>query len=153
MNRSATLERLNQIRAWETIVFTNGVFDILHAGHIRLLEAAKQMGSHLVVGVNSDASVRMLNKGPNRPINCVEDRMLVLRSLKMVDDVLEFDESNPIELIKLVRPHVHVKGGDYRAEELPEAGVLRKMGAVIAIFPTVTGYSSTRAIEALEGNS
>lgn len=146
------LRELDRVRPYKTIVFTNGVFDVLHVGHISLLNAAKGMGDVLVVGVNSDESTRRLQKGPNRPLNPLEDRMALLNALKMVDYVIPFEEGTPIQLIEKVRPHVHVKGGDYRAEDLAEFEVLQSLHALIAIVPTVAGRSSTRIIEQLNPN-
>ncbi len=105
----------------QTIVFTNGVFDILHAGHIQFLRQAKALGDLLVVAINSDASARRL-KGKNRPINSERDRAALVAALDPVDFVLLFDEDTPTEMIRLLRPAIHVKGGDYADEALPEAG-------------------------------
>ena len=108
------------IDAWrasgETIVYTNGVFDILHAGHVTYLQAAKAFGGKLVVGLNSDASVRMLRKGPERPINEAADRKTVLEALQAVDAVIVFETETPADLIAAVQPDVLVKGGDYDPE-------------------------------------
>ena len=106
-----------------TIVFTNGVFDILHAGHVHLLRQAKQLGDVLVVGVNSDQSAQRL-KGKHRPINSERDRLALVAALDPVDYVALFDEDTPATLIRTLRPHIHVKGGDYADEQLPEAGKL-----------------------------
>ncbi len=141
------LTQLDNVRSHKTIVFTNGVFDVLHSGHIQLLQCAKRLGNILVVGINSDASVLGLGKGSNRPINSFFDRKQVLEALVFVDFVLEFQEQTPIELIKKVRPHVHVKGGDYEACQLPEFKILQEMDALIAIVPTVAGKSSTNVIQ------
>lgn len=149
MNRERILAKIEELRSFQTVVFTNGVFDVLHVGHLSLLEAAKGMGDVLVVGVNSDESTRRLQKGPNRPINPLEDRMRLLNALEVVDYVIPFDEDTPVALIESVRPHIHVKGGDYRAEDLPEYDVLKSMDALVAIVPTVEGKSSTRVIQLL----
>jgi rfaE bifunctional protein nucleotidyltransferase chain/domain len=110
------------------VVFTNGVFDILHRGHVTYLARAKALGACLIVGVNSDASVRMLGKGDDRPINHEEDRMALLASLECVDWVVRFDEQTPVELIRAVRPDVLVKGGDYDMDALPESALVRGWG-------------------------
>jgi D-beta-D-heptose 7-phosphate kinase/D-beta-D-heptose 1-phosphate adenosyltransferase len=123
------------------LIFTNGCFDILHVGHIRYLQASKALGTRLVVGLNSDASVRRI-KGPDRPINSQEDRAEVLRALACVDDVLIFDEDTPYELIKSLRPDVITKGGDYSANNI----VGRDLAKVVVI-PYVADKSTTGIIE------
>jgi 3-deoxy-manno-octulosonate cytidylyltransferase (CMP-KDO synthetase) len=128
------------------VVFTNGCFDILHVGHIELLEMARGAGDFLVVGVNSDASVRRL-KGESRPIHPQEARAKVLAALGCVDAVVIFDEDTPIETIRVLKPGVHVKGGDYLAEDLPETPVVRENGGEVLIVPLVAGFSTTRALE------
>jgi rfaE bifunctional protein nucleotidyltransferase chain/domain len=110
------------------VVFTNGVFDILHRGHVTYLARAKALGACLIVGVNSDASVRMLGKGDDRPINREDDRMALLASLESVDWVVPFGEQTPVELIRTLRPDVLVKGGDYDMDTLPESALVRGWG-------------------------
>lgn len=149
MNIDRQLQRLDSIRRGRRVIFTSGVFDVFHSGHLALLEAAKKMGDLLVVGVNSDASVKRLGKGENRPIHTLELRMKLLEGLKCVDMVLPFDEDTPEALIDSVRPNVHVKGGDYKADQLPEARTVLKHGGLIAIFPLVQGHSSTAVIKEL----
>jgi D-beta-D-heptose 7-phosphate kinase/D-beta-D-heptose 1-phosphate adenosyltransferase len=129
--------------AEERVVFTNGCFDILHVGHLRLLEAARKLGDRLVVGLNSDASVRRL-KGASRPIRCAVDRAEMLRVLPWVDEVVIFDEDTPAELIKQLRPAVLVKGGDYQLEDI----IGREWADEVVVVPFVKGHSSTRIIEA-----
>lgn len=136
------VERLNG----RTIVFTNGVFDILHAGHVQLLRQAKALGDVLVVGLNSDSSTRRL-KGPTRPINYERDRLALVEALDMVDYAILFDEATPTELIRLLRPHIHVKGGDYDAEKLPEAAAVRAAGGRVVIIPLVGSLSTSHVIE------
>ncbi len=129
-----------------TIVFTNGVFDILHAGHVQLLKRAKRLGDILVVGVNSDASTRRL-KGPTRPINREADRLALVAALDPVDYAVLFEDDTPEATIRAVRPHVHVKGGDYTPELLPEREVCEEVGARIEILSLVEGRSTTGVID------
>ena len=128
------------------IVFTNGCFDILHAGHLALLERAKALGDVLVVGLNSDASVKRL-KGESRPIHDQSARAAVLQGLRCVDAVTVFEDDTPIETIRTLRPDIHVKGGDYDAETLPETPVVRAGGGQVIIVPLVEGLSSSRALQ------
>ncbi|WP_435018230.1 D-glycero-beta-D-manno-heptose 1-phosphate adenylyltransferase [Tundrisphaera sp. TA3] len=132
--------------AGERIVLTNGCFDILHRGHITYLSQAKALGDALVVGVNSDAGIRRL-KGPERPINALDDRIEVLAALGCVDHVVAFDEDTPCELVRAVRPDVFVKGGDYTIDRLPEAAVVRAYGGEVRILPFVADRSTTHLIE------
>lgn len=110
------------------LVFTNGVFDILHRGHVTYLDAAAQLGGALIVAVNTDASARRLGKGPDRPLNNEHDRAALLAALACVDAVTFFDEDTPVELIRLLRPDLIVKGGDYDMETLPETALVRSWG-------------------------
>ena len=130
----------------ETIVFTNGCFDILHAGHITYLQEAKDLGSKLIIGLNSDSSVKKI-KGDNRPIVPGNQRQQVLESLKMVDLVIPFDEETPIELLKTVQPNIHVKGGDYKVEELPEYETITSYGGEIKILSFVPDCSTSSIID------
>lgn len=132
--------------AGHTVVFTNGVFDILHAGHVQLLRRAKALGNILVVGVNSDASVRRL-KGPQRPINREGDRLALVAALDAVDHAVIFGEDTPAEVIRALRPDIHVKGGDYTADTLPEIDAVREVGARVEILPLRDGLSTTNVIE------
>ena len=132
--------------AGRRIVFTNGVFDILHLGHIRLLQQARQLGDLLVVGINSDASVRRL-KGEQRPINGELDRLALITALDSVDYAVIFTEDTPAETIRALRPDIHVKGGDYTAETLPEIDAVREVGACVEILPFVEGLSTTNMID------
>lgn len=139
MGRSELARVLNRSKsAGKTVVFTNGCFDILHIGHIRYLQDARALGDVLVVGVNSDDSVRRL-KGPERPINCEQERAEVLAALECVNYVSLFGEDTPIELIQTLRPDVHVKGGDYKPEDLPEAKIVQGYGGRVEVIP----FSST----------
>jgi D-beta-D-heptose 7-phosphate kinase/D-beta-D-heptose 1-phosphate adenosyltransferase len=142
--------------AGRRIVFTNGCFDILHRGHVSYLNRAKALGDVLVVAVNSDASVRRL-KGPDRPVNPLADRLEVLAALSCVDNVIAFPEPTPERLIRIVRPEVFVKGGDYARESLPEAPLVEALGGSVRILPYLEDHSTTgliarmRAEEAHEG--
>lgn len=130
----------------ERIVFTNGVFDILHAGHVEFLRQAKAQGDLLIVGVNSDRSARHL-KGRNRPINSERDRLALIGALDAVDYCLLFDDETPTELIRQIRPHAHVKGGDHSGVELPEAEAVRENGGEVVILPLVGNLSTTSMID------
>ena len=125
------------------MVFTNGVFDILHRGHASYLAQARNFGASLVVGVNSDASVKLLGKGDDRPINSQEDRMALLAALESVDLVIMFANKTPVELIKRVRPDVYVKGGDYAIETLAETEVVKAWGGQAYAIPFIYDRSTT----------
>src|SRR5690606_2949642 len=128
--------------AGERVVFTNGCFDILHAGHVQYLEQARALGDRLVVAVNTDASVRRL-KGPERPFNPVEHRMLVLAGLQAVDWVVPFEEDTPIPLLEAIRPDVLAKGGDYSVEQVVGGDVVRAYGGEVAVLSVVENCSTT----------
>jgi D-beta-D-heptose 7-phosphate kinase/D-beta-D-heptose 1-phosphate adenosyltransferase len=128
------------------VVFTNGCFDILHAGHVSLLEAARSEGDILLVGLNDDASVRRL-KGAARPINPERDRALVLAALRSVDGVIQFAEDTPLNLIELLRPDVLVKGGDYTEATIVGAEVVKGNGGMVRIIPLVEGRATTNVVE------
>jgi rfaE bifunctional protein nucleotidyltransferase chain/domain len=129
------------------VVFTNGCFDLLHPGHVSYLRAARLLGDALLVGLNSDASVRKLKKGPSRPIMPERDRAAVLAALESVDAVVLFGEDTPMRLMRELKPDVYVKGGDYRVEDLPETEVAAEIGAEVKILPFEPGYSTTALIE------
>ena len=129
------------------VVFTNGVFDILHRGHVSYLAQARALGASLVLGLNSDASARMLGKGPDRPLNREEDRACVLAALESVSLVTLFDEPTPVELLKLVRPDIYVKGGDYDIETLEETKWVRSWGGQARALAFVDGYSTTSLVK------
>jgi D-beta-D-heptose 7-phosphate kinase/D-beta-D-heptose 1-phosphate adenosyltransferase len=131
------------------VVFTNGVFDLLHPGHVDVLRGARAEGAHLVVGVNSDASVRRLNKGPERPVRSEGDRAYVLAALECVDAVVVFDEDTPAELVAALQPDVLVKGGDYRPEEVAGGDTVRARGGRVVIIPLTAGHSTTATIAKL----
>jgi rfaE bifunctional protein nucleotidyltransferase chain/domain len=129
------------------LVFTNGVFDILHRGHVTYLAAARAIGAALVVAVNTDASARLLGKGEGRPHNGEKDRALVLAGLASVDKVLFFALRTPCELLSEVRPDIYVKGGDYDMETLEETRLVRSWGGEAYAIPFVEGYSTTRLLD------
>jgi D-glycero-beta-D-manno-heptose 1-phosphate adenylyltransferase len=129
------------------LVFTNGVFDILHRGHVTYLAQARSRGASLVLGLNSDASARGLGKAPGRPLNNEGDRATVLAALESVSLVTLFDEATPVELLKLVRPDLYVKGGDYDIETLAETTLVRSWGGEAIALPFVEGYSTTALVE------
>lgn len=133
------------------IVFTNGVFDILHRGHVSYLAAARELGASLVIALNSDASARGLGKGPERPLNKEIDRACVLAALESVSLVALFDEPTPVELLKLVRPALYVKGGDYDVDTLEETKWVRSWGGQARALPFVDGYSTTSLVKRIRG--
>jgi D-beta-D-heptose 7-phosphate kinase / D-beta-D-heptose 1-phosphate adenosyltransferase len=135
-----------QRRRGRRVVFTNGCFDILHRGHIAYLSRAKALGDMLVVGVNSDDSIRRI-KGPSRPINPLEDRIQLLAALSCVDQIVPFVEDTPCDLVRAVRPDVFVKGGDYTRDQLPEAAIVEAYGGEVRILPFVADRSTTDIIE------
>lgn len=144
-------DQANKLRAdGKTVVFTNGCFDILHAGHVRYLGAARELGSCLIVGLNSDQSVRGL-KGPTRPINTQDDRAEVLSALSAVDYVVIFEEPTAEKLVANIKPDIYVKGGDYNVKDLPEAKIVEEHGGKTILIPEVPGRSSSRIIEKITG--
>jgi D-glycero-beta-D-manno-heptose 1-phosphate adenylyltransferase len=144
---------LKQVNAWRVlnkkIVFTNGVFDILHKGHIASLSEAASYGDMLVVGVNADASVKKL-KGPTRPVNDENARALILASLLQTDAIVIFEEDTPLELIKIIMPNVLVKGGDYTIEQIAGAKEVLAAGGEVKIASIVDGFSTTKIIDELK---
>lgn len=133
------------------LVFTNGVFDVLHRGHVNYLHLAAALGGALIVAVNSDASAKLLGKGPDRPLNKAEDRAAVLAGLASVALVTFFDELTPAELIKKLKPDLYVKGGDYDMETLEETRVVRSWGGDAVAIPFVDGYSTTSLVKRIRG--
>ena len=131
----------------EPVVFTNGVFDLLHPGHIDVLRGARAEGAHLIVGLNSDASVRRLGKGDDRPVRSEAERAYVLAALEMVDAVVIFDEDTPAALVDLLQPDVIVKGGDYAPDTVVGADVVRARGGRVVIIPLTAGQSTTSIVE------
>jgi len=133
------------------IVFTNGCFDILHAGHVRYLNTARALGDCLILGLNTDESVRRL-KGETRPINPELDRAEVVGALKAVDYVVLFGEPTAAEIIAEIKPDIYVKGGDYTPETLPEAGIVQSYGGKVELVDFVAGHSTTDTIAKIKGN-
>lgn len=137
---------LDRTRPGARIVLTNGCFDLIHRGHITYLSRARALGDLLVVALNSDESVRKL-KGSTRPVNPLEDRLFQMAALRMVDFVTSFPQDTPIETIRIIRPTIHVKGGDYKPEDLPEKPVVEEGGGRVEILSFVDGYSTTSLIK------
>jgi len=130
----------------QPVVFTNGVFDVLHRGHVTYLAQARALGASLVVALNTDSSARRLGKGPDRPLNKEEDRAIVMSALEAVDLVTWFDEDTPLELITELRPAILVKGGDYDMSKLAETAVVEGYGGKALAIPFVDGYSTTQLV-------
>ena len=130
-----------------TVVFTNGVFDILHPGHVRYLKAARALGDKLIVAINSDRSVRALGKGPNRPINPEHERAEVLRALACVDEVVIFDESDPHAIISKIQPDILVKGADWAEDAVIGRDVVEARGGKVVRIALAEGYSTSTIIE------
>jgi D-glycero-beta-D-manno-heptose 1-phosphate adenylyltransferase len=144
---AAVLEATAALRArGGRLVLTNGCFDLLHVGHVRYLQAARRLGDYLVVGVNSDASVRQL-KGPTRPVVPAAERAEVVAALGCVDAVVVFDAVTAEPLVTALRPAVYIKGADYTEATLPEARLVRAYGGTVALLPTVPGASTTALLE------
>lgn len=146
---------LKQVKVWrdmfnKKIVFTNGCFDILHKGHVDYLSAARSLGDVLVVGVNTDASVKRQGKSPERPINNEQTRAFILASLQVVDVVILFDEDTPYELIKAVKPDVLVKGSDYKPESIVGADIVKAHGGEVITIELTQGFSTTSLIDKIK---
>ena len=140
---------IEERRQGQRVVTTNGVFDLLHVGHVRYLQAARRLGDILVVGVNSDACARRL-KGDSRPLVSEDERMEVLAALACVDYVTVFDEPTPNALLAVLRPDIHAKGGDYDVEQMPETPLVRSWGGQVVTLPFIAGRSTSRLIERME---
>jgi rfaE bifunctional protein nucleotidyltransferase chain/domain len=144
-NRSEVPRRLAELpKPW---VFTNGVFDVLHRGHVVYLAQARELGGSLIVALNTDASVRRLGKGDDRPLNQEIDRAIVMASQQSVDLVTWFDEDTPVQLISEFRPDILVKGGDYDMSTLPETALVESWGGHAVALPFVQGYSTTALLK------
>lgn len=158
MNTSDKVRTLGAARAWRKtlqgpLVFTNGVFDLLHPGHLALLEAARAAGAALVVGLNSDASVRRLGKGADRPLVPEGARARMLAGFAAVDCVVLFDEETPLELIRALEPNVLVKGADYRRDQIVGADVVEARGGRVVRVDLVPDQSTTLLVERLRASS
>jgi D-beta-D-heptose 7-phosphate kinase/D-beta-D-heptose 1-phosphate adenosyltransferase len=144
-------KEIEEIKAkGKRIVFTNGCFDLLHPGHMRYLDAARQLGDYLVVAVNTDRSVKAI-KGAGRPIQSQDERTELLAALSFVDAVVLFDEDNPLNVIRQLVPNVLVKGGDWTEDKIIGADAVKKAGGIVKSLPFVAGYSTTALIEKIRG--
>jgi len=146
-SRQDAVQRMAALRAQGPVVFTNGVFDVLHRGHVSYLAQARSLGGSLVVALNSDASARRLGKGPDRPLNNELDRAALMAALESVSLVTWFDEDTPLALITELRPDVLVKGGDYDMSKLAETQVVLAYGGRAQAIPFVDGYSTTALVK------
>jgi rfaE bifunctional protein nucleotidyltransferase chain/domain len=144
-------EAVAQLGSRAGTVFTNGVFDVLHRGHVAYLAAARSLGDRLVVGVNTDASARRLGKGPDRPLNNERDRAFLLAGLESVDAVVFFDEDTPLALMAQLKPAIYVKGGDYDVAQLAETPLVQSWGGRSLALPFVEGYSTTALVKRIRG--
>ena len=150
LTRDDLLHRYGRPRSCR-VVFTNGCFDLLHRGHVAYLNAARSLGDVLIVGMNTDASVRRLAKDASRPLVSEEDRAYVLASLARVDGVILFDEDTPLSLIAALLPDVLVKGGDYAADDVVGRREVEAAGGRLALIPFVKGYSTTALVQRIRG--
>lgn len=146
LTRSELVKRIEHIRKNKKIIFTNGCFDLLHVGHVRYLKEASKLGDYLVVGINSDSSVKVL-KGPTRPVQSESDRAEILANLISVDFVSVFDESTPLELIKSIKPDILVKGGDWKPDQIVGSDFVIANGGKVMSLQFVNGKSTTSLIE------
>lgn len=153
MSSNLTIQLSNETKSFlqkmqgKTLVFTNGCFDILHRGHVTYLNEARKLGDALIIGLNTDQSVKRLNKGSNRPVNSELDRKFVLENLKAVDCVQLFDEETPLELIKAIHPAILVKGADYKVESIVGAKEVLDWGGKVLTINLVDGFSTTATIK------
>ena len=151
LSRQAIEKRANIWRMFnQKIVFTNGCFDILHQGHVDYLSKAKDLGHKLIVGLNTDASVKRLQKSPERPINSEHSRAFILAALVLVDAVVLFDEDTPYDLIKAIQPDVLVKGADYKAEDIVGYDIVKAHGGEVATIELTEGFSTTELINRIK---
>ena len=147
LSAQQSVERIAGGQWPKPLVFTNGVFDILHRGHVTYLDEAAQLGATLVVGVNSDASAKRLGKGPDRPLNTAADRAALLAALECVTAVVVFDEDTPLEIIGQLRPDIIVMGGDYNMQVLPESKLVESWGGKAVAIPFEFARSTTNLVE------
>lgn len=151
MSRDQLKTRLDEWRAQsKKIVFTNGCFDILHVGHVEYLAKARDLGDVMVLGLNTDSSVKRLGKAPDRPINTEHSRAAVLGGLESIDAIVLFDEDTPYELIKFVQPDVLVKGDDYKPEQIVGYDIVTARGGKVITIPFVQRFSTTGLIEKMK---
>lgn len=148
--REQILQRVAELA--RPLVMTNGVFDVLHRGHVSYLARARDLGASLLVAINTDASARRLGKGPERPLNQQADRAFMLAALQSVDMVTFFDEDTPVALIGQLRPDILVKGGDYDMSKLPETALVQSWGGKALALPFVDGYSTTALVQKIRQN-
>jgi D-beta-D-heptose 7-phosphate kinase/D-beta-D-heptose 1-phosphate adenosyltransferase len=158
VNTAQKIQTADQAARWRTslqgpLVFTNGVFDLLHVGHVALLETARAEGSALLVAVNSDASVRRLGKGSGRPVTGERDRARLVAALQCVNAVVLFDEDTPLALIRRIRPDILVKGADYTREAIVGGDEVEGWGGRVVRVPLVPGYSTTASVARLRGDA
>jgi rfaE bifunctional protein nucleotidyltransferase chain/domain len=151
--RSEMPARVAALRRQGLVVFTNGVFDVLHRGHVTYLAQARALGGSLILGLNSDASARRLGKGPDRPLNNELDRAILLAALACIDLVTWFDEDTPQALIAELRPDILVKGGDYDMAKLPESALMASWGGRALALPFVEGYSTTALVQKIRNQA
>ncbi len=149
-SREQILQRVAELA--RPLVMTNGVFDVLHRGHVSYLARARDLGASLLVAINTDASARRLGKGPERPLNQQADRAFMLAALQSVDMVTFFDEDTPEALIGQLRPDILVKGGDYDMSKLPETALVQSWGGRALALPFVDGYSTTALVQKIRQN-
>jgi rfaE bifunctional protein nucleotidyltransferase chain/domain len=148
LTKETELGRVISLRlSGKKIVFTNGCFDILHPGHVDYLSQARDAGDFLILGLNTDASVKLLNKAPNRPINNEHTRAMVLAGLASIDAIIFFEEQTPYELISFLKPDVLVKGDDYQVENIVGYDLVKANGGSVITIPFLAGYSTTKLIE------
>jgi D-glycero-beta-D-manno-heptose 1-phosphate adenylyltransferase len=152
-NNSDLLPTIGQFSLQKPVVFTNGVFDVLHRGHVSYLQAARALGGSLVVALNTDTSARRLGKGPDRPLNQQDDRAYVIAALACVDAVTFFDEDTPYQLIEKIRPDIIVKGGDYDMSKLPESRLVQSWGGQAIALDFVNGYSTTALVKKIRSQA
>jgi len=156
MSKIKTIEELKEIvkeikNQKKIIVTTNGVFDILHLGHIKYLQEAKKLGDVLIVAINSDSSTKKI-KGPDRPINNQEIRAETLAALEFIDYIVIFNETDPIKILSEIKPNIHVKGGDYKLNQIIEKNIVEKNNGKIVLIPEIKGYSTTDIINKILGS-